>query len=617
MVPQRSSGMSRFVLFSLALALVAAGCAGTGGVPGRASRVPVTRENAAPDTPEIEAATRLETAAEALDLDPALEPGEEIPITRDGAILTALMNNQTLDVVRFGPRLAATGIPEARSRFDPSLMGTVSYGKQRDQLGGVQQFTFGTAGIPGMGGDVGPLELLTQLPGSDPRTAASGVLGFLAQQAGQPPREVDLERQLTSGALGFLSEQLAPARPDFFETEMTRGNLRMSNYFPTGTAVFLSGGLVRTDSNIIPTEYNGEWSVGLNQALLRGRGTDVNLVGLRQARHETTKSAYELEEFLIEFVSRVEQAYWGLALAQEVLAIREFAVELADEQLERAKDLVEVGRAVEGAVLSARAEKASREAELHRARGDVRNATIGLLRLMNAPEDTGWEWTLKPEDEPEVQRVTIERLESEQLAQQHRPDLQQLMLEAEIRDLDVLAARNGRLPELDLFAEYGLTSLGDDLGGGFRHLGETQYYNYNVGLELNVPLLNRAEKARHRRAELASRQTMRRLLDQGQQARTEVRQAINDAEAEWQSIEASQFALESREEELSIEEDRYEVGLITHLDVLQVQRMLIQAQVSAVTARVNYIQALTDLYAKEGTLLQRRGVQLDYDEDTW
>ncbi len=549
----RTSGVSRLALIIGPLAILVTGCAGVGGVPERAAHIPVNREAPEPETPEVEPAPRLDRETEPVEVEPTLDPDEEIRITRDGAILTALRNNQTLDVVRFGPRLAAQGVPEARGRFDPSLMGTTSYGKQRDQLGGVQQFTFGAAGVPGAGEDAGALELLTQLPGSDPRTAASGILGFLAQQAGQPPREVDLEREITSGALGFFSEQLAPGRPDYLETEMTMGNLRLSNYFPTGTSVFLSGGLTRTESNFIPTEYDGDWSVGINQALLRGRGTDVNLVDLRKAQHEVTKSAFELEEFLLEFISRVEQAYWGLALAQEVLAIREFAVELADEQLQRAKDLVEVGRAVEGAVLSARAEKASREAELHRARGEVRNATIGLLRLMNAPEETGWEWTLKPEDKPEVQRVDVDRLESEQLAQHYRPDLRQLMLDSEIRDLDVLAARNAMLPELDLFAEYGLTSLGDDLGGGFRHLGETRYYDYNVGFEFNVPLLSRAERARHRRAELASQQTMRRLVDEGQQARTEVRQALNDVQAEWQSIEASELAVESREEELQIE----------------------------------------------------------------
>jgi outer membrane protein TolC len=46
------------------------------------------------------------------------------------------------------------------------------------------------------------------------------------------------------------------------------------------------------------------------------------------------------------------------------------------------------------------------------------------------------------------------------------------------------------------------------------------------------------------------------------------------------------------------------------LDVLQVQRDYIQSQVDDATARVRYIEALTELYAAEGTLLERRGISL-------
>ncbi|HOT51660.1 MAG TPA: hypothetical protein PLI07_11810, partial [Candidatus Hydrogenedentes bacterium] len=33
-----------------------------------------------------------------------------------------------MDVARFGPRIGETYIPEARAAFDPTLLGTVSYG---------------------------------------------------------------------------------------------------------------------------------------------------------------------------------------------------------------------------------------------------------------------------------------------------------------------------------------------------------------------------------------------------------------------------------------------------------------------------------------------------------
>ena len=53
------------------------------------------------------------------------------------------------------------------------------------------------------------------------------------------------------------------------------------------------------------------------------------------------------------------------------------------------------------------------------------------------------------------------------------------------------------------------------------------------------------------------------------------------------------------------------MGAASNIDVLLVQSALIQAQLDEVTARIRYIQALTNLYYSEGTLLDRRGVEID------
>lgn len=66
-------------------------------------------------------------------------------------------------------------------------------------------------------------------------------------------------------------------------------------------------------------------------------------------------------------------------------------------------------------------------------------------------------------------------------------------------------------------------------------------------------------------------------------------------------------------EKLRVERDRYEVGMSRNLDVLQVQRLLIQAEVDAAAARVDLRQSLTELWRAEGTLLERRRVVLAGD----
>ncbi len=543
-----------------------------------------------------------------VELSPDLPPGAELTISRDGALLTALMNNQGLEVEQFGPRIAGAIIPEERAAFDPTLMAMASYGKSRSRLAGAEEFTFGE----GPGGGNG--RFLPQIIGPGPLGTASNVLALASEQLAQPPlweRGLPSQRDIAAEAAGFLSERLAPEAPAFLESEERLINATVSTYFPTGTTVFLSGGLDRTETNFVATEYAGDWSVGVNQALLRGRGTDVNLVALRQARNMAARSLYELERYVLGLIEETELAYWDLALAKEVVLIREFAVELAAEQLRLNRDLAEVGEAVQAAVLSAQAEKASRKAEWREAQGELRNATIRLLRLLNAPEDTGWDLVLHPADEAETTNVTVDRQESEQLAMRYRPELRQLELDVKNRNLDAVFARNNLRPELDLFAEYGLTSLGDSLSGGARYLNQTRYYDYTVGLEFSMPLLNRAEKARSRQADLGMSQAQRRLTDESQGVRSEVRQALTDVETRRRQIGASELAVDSREEELRIEQNRYEVGLVTNLDVLQVQRLYIEAQVNAAAARTEYIKALTRLYAREGTLLARRGVQLE------
>ena len=589
---------------------VAAGCATTDSpatyTPVRSSASSREAEDSA--SLDIEPPAPIQEREERLDLTLALEPGAEMPITRDGVILTALLNNRALEITQFGPRISEQFVPIERAVFDPRLMATVSYGKQRYQLAGTDEYTFGT------GNGEGGFGLFPPVLGPSPRATASNVFGIVSRQLERPPlweRSLPSQREIAAAAAGFLSDELAPRPPTYMDAETTQGMATLATFFPTGTTAFLRGGIARNESNFVPAEYEGQWTAGVNQALLRGAGTQVNLAALRQARNTLARSGHELEQFLLELINAVEQAYWNVALAREVLAIREFAVELADEQVRLNQDLLAVGDAVQAAVLSAQAEKASREAELHQARGDLRNATIRLMRLLNAPEDTGWDVTLLPQDEPEAAHVAIDRGESEQLAMRHRPELRQIELDIENRDLDVLTAGNQRLPQLNLFAEYGLTSLGDSFSGGTRYLSDTRYYDYTVGLEFSVPVHNRAERARHQQARLIATQTGRVLEDTGQRIRAEVREALTNAASQWERIRASELAVESREEELRIEQDRYEVGLVTNLDVLQVQRLFIESQVAAATARAEYIKALTALYAAEGTLPARRGIRLD------
>jgi outer membrane protein TolC len=123
--------------------------------------------------------------------------------------------------------------------------------------------------------------------------------------------------------------------------------------------------------------------------------------------------------------------------------------------------------------------------------------------------------------------------------------------------------------------------------------------------------MNRAENARLRRARLAEQQLGWSVSALEQNLAREVRQAIVDVDRQWQRIQATSEAVEARTEQLRVAQGRFEAGKTTNLDLLIVQRDFLQSEVDEATARIRHIQALTVLYAAEGTLLERRGISLE------
>lgn len=527
-----------------------------------------------------------------------VQPGDVINLSRDGVIVTALANNRSLAVSRFGPQIAASYIPEARSAFDPVLLATVSHGRTTEQLGGISRFTIGQAA-----GTFGP-SLVPELSPIQRILAPEPLVTLLDQME---TAENTLSALLQDGRrLIYGPQELA------FSIENSDSELRVTNYFPTGTEVFLSGGVSRFSTDFTPSEYTGRLDIGITQSLLRGAGTNVNLVALRQARNIAAQSEHEFRSMLIDTVTVAENAYWGLVLAEELLRIRTFSVELAEEQRERNQNLVDVGRAVRGAVIAADAEVSARQAELVDAKAFLKEQSINLIRVLNPDiSASGWELTFTPQDPPEIDLIHVHPDSSAALSHQFRPELAQARLELANRELEVIRTQNGLLPRLDAFAQYGRTSLVDSAGSFAKHLDSSKYDNYAVGVNFQMPILNRGERARHQRARFEEDRAMAAIYNLEQLIEVDVRSACIEVERQWERHQATRAAVEVRQEELRIEQDRYMVGMSTNLDILQVQRNLIASQVQEVTARIDYIRALTQLYRAEGTLLERRGINMD------
>jgi outer membrane protein TolC len=135
------------------------------------------------------------------------------------------------------------------------------------------------------------------------------------------------------------------------------------------------------------------------------------------------------------------------------------------------------------------------------------------------------------------------------------------------------------------------------------------FENHIVGVQMIVPLGNEAAKNRlmeayyRKRQRLASRENRRILIE------VEVLGAIEQLEANWQSILASRQNAILAGRLYEAEKRQYELGLRTSTDVLDQQAKFANAQSAEIRALTEYQIALVDLAYATGTLLGAAKVQ--------
>ena len=93
-----------------------------------------------------------------------------------------------------------------------------------------------------------------------------------------------------------------------------------------------------------------------------------------------------------------------------------------------------------------------------------------------------------------------------------------------------------------------------------------------------------------------------------QLAQVDVRGAYIEVRRTREQIDATAASRKLQEEKLRSEQQKLRVGRSTTLQVAQVQRDLLSAQIAEVQAVVAYLNALVELYRQDGSLLSRLGI---------
>jgi outer membrane protein len=419
----------------------------------------------------------------------------------------------------------------------------------------------------------------------------------------------NLAAELSGGRTDAERQARAGSSTEDFIKDEGLGVISLGQFFPTGTTVALEGKTEMENSSLYQDAFY--WSrLGLtvNQAILRGYGSDVNLVRLRQARLETRMSEYELRGFTLALVAQVEETFWDYALAKRQVEIFEESMKVARQQVNETLALIEVGRLAKSELPAVQAELAAQEQGLINARSNRETMRLQLLRLLNPGGVDLWQREVNLVYQPTLPEIKLDDVRSYvDMGMRMRPLLNEARLKLMQNDLEVVKTKNGLLPLLDLFVTFGKSGYANSFGRSVSNMSG-DYYDAFVGVRFQYPIYNREPKARYERATLSREQAEKSLQNLSQLVELDVRTAYVEVNRARQQIKASSTTRIFSEETLRVETEKLRVGKSTSLLVAQAQRDLLISRIAEVEALASYINALINLYQQDGSLLARRGI---------
>ncbi len=530
----------------------------------------------------------------------------KLELSLDDAIALALENNLDIDVARYTLEYAQLDILRTQS-------GGATRGINPGLFGGVQAFA-GTSGGGGGGGTGGAGGL----------TGGSGAGSVGTTSCCDPVAGFNFRWDRNSSPLNFTTVSGVPV----VTNQTTSGSAFLAQGFLTGTsfAVAMSG--TRQSTTSLNTLFNPVVPTGLTfgftQKLLNGFGYRANAKFIRIAKNDLKLADSSFRQQVITTVANVSNLYSDLVSFKENVRVAEQSVAYAEKLLGDNKRQVEIGTLAPIEVVRAESEVATDEQALIVAQTGFQQQQELLKTAISKHVDANLAAAaIDPTDKlPEPKPEDIPPLDvALQEAERNRPELVTANNNILNQEITIQAARNGLLPSLDLFGTYAPTGLSGNrhlngmiLPGGlwnsFSQAFRGNYPDYSFGLNLQIPIRNRAAQADMTIALLQERQLRTQLQQQKNTVGQDVRNAVIAVTQAKAQVAAAVKATELAQQTYDAEKKKFQLGESTVFLVIQTQRDLATAEGNEVKAHSTYAKALTQFNQATATILDKYNIQL-------
>jgi len=546
----------------------------------------------------------------------------KIYLSLSDAIALALENNFDIAIARYNLDIADTDI--LRTRTGAAPLGAPS-GLVANTLGGTVS-TLTAGGGPG-GTSVGS------------GGAGSGTAGLTLTTGGAGPTP-EIEEPYVAGTIQF--DRAHQPSTNFFSGGTSTTNTYDFTYnqgFATGTALaFGFNNTYATTSNSITLfspQLSSNFKATLTQHVLQGAGIWVNKRFMYQAANDRriTDSSFRLQ--ILYTVNQVESIYWGLVSSYEDEQSKERALDQSTKLDSDTRKQLEIGTMAPLDVVNADSTVATDKQALISSQSSLNyQQQIMKQAIARNLNDAALETApIIPTDRVSLEELPEEKQPIEDLVQEafrQRPELEQAVLILKNDAITLRGARNGLLPNFDVFAYLGGQGIAGSVNpncntqfngascqtppSGYRTAIDNAFNNSapdkGIGFSLNIPIGNKLAQSVQARSLMEYRQAELRLEQLYTQIRMQVVNAQFALTNDRAQVQASVAARDYNRQSLDSEEKKLRLGASTTANVLLQQRNLAVAENNLITANALYAKDRASLYQTLATTLEHYGINL-------
>ena len=487
---------------------------------------------------------------------PSTTPAQTRRMSLQEIVHRAVANNYDVRVAGYNTAIDETRVVEAQAAFDPVFFANAQH-ERRDNV------------VPGT---------IYAAPGS------STPIFTNVDQASITSAATGIRQNLTSGGQIQLQYQTA-------YNHLNPPRYTLNNYW---------------ENNLV---------LELTQPLLRDFGSTVNKARITVSRQNQRISLLDFRLALVKNIAEIEQTYWQLAAAERDVKIQEELLKRTENtsiilDKRRKQDVTRLQ------VSQADAAVQSRRAALVRAKARIRDLSDQLKQLMNDADFpiTGAQVIL-PADAPAESPIRFDLQDQIETAMENRAELGQQQLRVDTASVVLQVARNNLLPQLNLIGSIGAQGLGGNFDNAVDVQSDFNHIGYRIGLQLEIPIGNRAARAAYRRSWLQRQQAIDAYASLVSKVALEVKQAQREVQTSWDEMVATRqarFAQSDALLALQQREDNGEALTPTFVQLkLDTQANLANAQRAESAAITNYNLAIVNLERTKGTLLRYNNILMD------